>query len=198
VLLTVTQRRLSDRDEMCSVAGGWHTHLDILLDNLHGRTPRAFWSAHTKVEREYEQSLPREKAIVRVSRDFAAPAERVFDAWVEPDMVSKWLFKTPSGTIVRADIDARAGGSYSIVDRREDGDVEHRGAYLEFDRPRRLVFTVQVPKYSEEVDCVVIDIVPTSTGCNLVLTHELAPEWVDQTQQGWATLLDALAQVLRV
>jgi len=198
VLLTVTQRRLSDRGEMCNVASGWHTHLDILLDNLHGRTPRGFWSAHSEVQQEYERVLPREKAIVRVSRDFAAPAERVFDAWIEPGVVSKWLFKTPNGTIVRAEIDARAGGSYSIVDRREEGDVEHRGTYLEFDRPRRLVFTVQVPKYSEEVDCVAIDIVPTSTGCNLVLTHELSPEWLEQTRHGWETLFDALAQALRV
>lgn len=35
VLLTVTHRRLANRDEMLSVAGGWHTHLDILLDRLH-------------------------------------------------------------------------------------------------------------------------------------------------------------------
>ena len=55
VLLTITHRRLADRDEMASVAGGWHTHIGILIDRLHGRTPPGFWSAHAKVEGEYER-----------------------------------------------------------------------------------------------------------------------------------------------
>lgn len=194
VLLIVTHRRLADRGEMCSVAGGWHTHLDILADNLHERTARPFWSSHSEVEAEYERALPSQAAIVRVSRDFAVPAERVYDAWTDPRVASKWLFTTPNTEIARADIDPRTGGRYSIVDRRDGEDIEHCGRYLEADRPRRLVFTLQVPKYSDQVDCIAIDIVPTSAGCNLVLTHELSPEWKEQTRQGWETLLEALAK----
>lgn len=194
VLLIVTHRRLANRGEMCSVASGWHTHLDILADNLHERTPRPFWSSHSRLEADYERTLPKQLEILRVTRDFPAPAERVYDAWIEPSMVSAWLFKTPDGEIVRADIDARPGGSFSIVDRRNGEEVEHCGSYVEVDRPRRLVFTVQVPKYSPQVDCVAVDIVPTRTGCNLVLTHELAPEWVEQTREGWEMLLDTLAK----
>jgi uncharacterized protein YndB with AHSA1/START domain len=55
VMLTITHRRLADRREMAGVAGGWHTHVDILIDRLHARTPPGFWTAHAKVEREYEQ-----------------------------------------------------------------------------------------------------------------------------------------------
>lgn len=194
VLLVVTHRRLADRDEMRSVAAGWHTHLDILADNLHERTPRPFWSSHSKLEAEYKRALPDQLAIVRVSRDFPVPAERVFDAWIEPRVVSTWLFKTAE--IVRADIDARTGGSFSIVDRRNGEDVEHCGRYLEVERPRRLVFTVQVPKYSPQIDCVAVDIVPTSSGCNLVITHELSPEWAEQTREGWEMLLEALSKRL--
>jgi hypothetical protein len=43
---------------MLSVAGGWHTHLAILGDNLEGRTPRPFWSTHAKAEAEYARRLP--------------------------------------------------------------------------------------------------------------------------------------------
>lgn len=194
VLLIGTHRRLTDRGEMCSVGSGWHTHLDILSDKLHERTPRPFWSSHSKLEAEYKRALPDQLAIVRVSRDFPVPAERVFDAWIEPRVVSTWLFKTAE--IVRADIDARTGGSFSIVDRRNGEDVEHCGRYLEVERPRRLVFTVQVPKYSPQIDCVAVDIVPTSSGCNLVITHELSPEWAEQTREGWEMLLEALSKRL--
>jgi uncharacterized protein YndB with AHSA1/START domain len=55
VLLELTHRRLPDQAEMISVAGGWHTHLGILIDNLEGREPRPFWSTHAKLEEEYRQ-----------------------------------------------------------------------------------------------------------------------------------------------
>lgn len=58
VLLALTHRRLGDRTVMVSVAGGWHTHLAILADNLNGVTPRPFWSTHEKAAAEYERRIP--------------------------------------------------------------------------------------------------------------------------------------------
>lgn len=60
VLLVLTHRRLGDRATMLSVAGGWHTHLGILIDHLNGRDPRPFWSTHARLEAEYERRLPAE------------------------------------------------------------------------------------------------------------------------------------------
>jgi uncharacterized protein YndB with AHSA1/START domain len=60
VLLVLTHRRLPDRATMISVAGGWHTHLGILLDHLNGREPCPFWSTHTRLEAEYDRRLPAE------------------------------------------------------------------------------------------------------------------------------------------
>ena len=57
VLLTLTHRKLS-RDDMVSVAGGWHTHLDILVDRLEGREPAPFWSTHSRLEGEYQSKIP--------------------------------------------------------------------------------------------------------------------------------------------
>lgn len=53
VRLVLTHRRLSSSDEVLSVSGGWHTHLDILEDVLDGRQPGAFWTMHTPIEEEY-------------------------------------------------------------------------------------------------------------------------------------------------
>lgn len=59
VLLTLTHRRITTREMMSSVCGGWHTHLDILIDVLQEREPQPFWSRHTAIEAEYETRLPR-------------------------------------------------------------------------------------------------------------------------------------------
>ncbi|MBW8726881.1 MAG: SRPBCC family protein [Inquilinus limosus] len=56
ILLAVTHRRLGT-DQMASAAGGWHTHLDILVDRMHGRVPQPFFIIHTPLEAEYEARI---------------------------------------------------------------------------------------------------------------------------------------------
>lgn len=55
VQLQITHSRLTQADQKLSVAGGWHTHLEILLAQLESRTPPPFWSTHTKLEAQYER-----------------------------------------------------------------------------------------------------------------------------------------------
>jgi uncharacterized protein YndB with AHSA1/START domain len=132
--------------------------------------------------------------IVKVTRRLAASAERVFDAWLDPKAVGRWLFSTPAGKVVRVEIDAKIRGRYVIVDRRDVGDVEHTGEYLEIDRPRRLVFTFAVPMYSTTSTHVSIEIVPLSaSSCECTLTHEgVYQEYASRTQEGWTKILDGL------
>jgi uncharacterized protein YndB with AHSA1/START domain len=137
--------------------------------------------------------------LVRVTRRYGAPAERVFDAFLDPDRAGRFLFATPAGQMVRAEIDARVGGRYTFTDRRDGEDVEHVGEYLEIDRPRRLVFSFSVDGFATDADRVTVDIVPLEAGCELTLTHEMKPEWsgyAGRTSEGWAMILDGLSTVL--
>ena len=134
---------------------------------------------------------------LQVRKSFTASPERVFDAWIDPDKAPKFLFATPDGKITRCDIDARPGGRFTIVRRDEQGDTEHVGEYEVVDRPRRLVFTFGVPRYSSEMTRVSIDITPTSSGCDLTLTHEgVLPDWAEKTKEGWTMILDSLAKAV--
>lgn len=132
----------------------------------------------------------------RLTRRFSASPERVFDAWLDPEKAGRFLFATEDGEMVRVEIGPRVGGRYSIVDRRDGEDVEHTGGYLEIDRPRRLVFTLQVPKYSRTVDRVTVEISPAGSGSELTLTHMVTPEWADQVEEGWTAILDGLTRLL--
>jgi uncharacterized protein YndB with AHSA1/START domain len=137
---------------------------------------------------------PDARPTVQVKKQLTASAERVFDAWLDPKSAGRWLFATATGQMVRVEIDARVGGQFIFVDRREGQDIEHCGEYVEIDRPRRLVFTFGVPKYSSETTRVIIDILPRDTGCELTLTHEgVLPEYADRTERGWTDILGRLA-----
>jgi uncharacterized protein YndB with AHSA1/START domain len=137
------------------------------------------------------------RATVQVKHRFTASSERVFDAWLDPNRAGKWLFATPTGQMVRVEIDPRVGGKFKFIDRREGEDIDHIGEYLEIDRPRRLAFTFAVPKYSKEFTRVMIDIVPAGAGCELTLTQTgVLPEWAKPSESGWGTILSALAKSL--
>jgi uncharacterized protein YndB with AHSA1/START domain len=135
-------------------------------------------------------------ATVRVKHRFTVSAERVFDAWLDPAKARRFLFATPTGQMVRAEIDPRVGGQFTFTDRRDGEDVDHTGEYLEIDRPRRLVFTFMVPKYSSVVTRVTIDIVPLESGCELTLTHEgVLKEYEEGSKEGWSRILAGLATI---
>lgn len=142
---------------------------------------------------------PSEPIVLRVVRRFQASPERVFDAWLQPAMARQFLFATAEGEMQKVEIDARIGGGFVIVERRGEVLAEHYGIYLEIDRPRRLVFAFSAEKPDPDADRVAIDIVAHGSGCELTLTHHMAPEWkdyVERTQSGWTSIVEGLARVL--
>jgi uncharacterized protein YndB with AHSA1/START domain len=133
----------------------------------------------------------------RVTRRFSASPQRVFDAWLDPQTARKWLFATTMGEIVCAEIDAREGGWFYIVERHGGANIEHIGEYLEIVRPRRLVFTLSAEKYTLDFERVTVALNPHPTGCELSLVHESRPELVTKLTHDWTECLDGLAAALR-
>ena len=135
-----------------------------------------------------------------VTRRFVASAERVFDAWLDPNKINGFMFgpNLRDEEVVRIAVDAHVGGAFSFVVRRQGEEIDHVGEYLEIDRPRRLAFTWGVAP-AESSSRVFIEITPLEQGCELTLTHELDPAWaayVDRSRDGWTKMLDALNQLL--
>lgn len=140
-----------------------------------------------------------EPVALTVRRDYAASPERVFDAWLDPEIAPRFLFATPDGEMIRCEIDPRVGGHGLIVERRPGGDAAHRLRYERIDRPRRLVFLFAADPAGEgEWTRVTVEIAPLDGGCTLTLTHEMDPRWADyeaRTRQGWTMILDSLARI---
>jgi len=138
---------------------------------------------------------------VRVTRAFSASAERVFDAWLDTAMIGRWMFGLAlrEEEVLRIAVDARAGGSFSFLVRRQGQEIDHVGEYLEIDRPRRLVFTWGIREHLPDTSRVTIEIMSKGTGCEVTLIHELHPDWADyasRTEEGWTKMLGVLGAVL--
>ena len=136
---------------------------------------------------------------VRAVRYFEASPERVFDAWLVPRTLGQWMFgpRVREENVVRLDVDPRVGGSFSLKVERNGEIIDHVGQYLEIERPYRLVFTWAIKGQSDdEPSQVRIDIATSGSGCVLTLVHSMDAKWAEyaqRTQDGWNTMLDALA-----
>jgi uncharacterized protein YndB with AHSA1/START domain len=141
--------------------------------------------------------MPSENVQARVTFQFNASAEAVFDAWITASKIRQW-FSPGMGEVTRALVDPREGGIFSFVQLRGMDGVEHNGTYEQFVRPTRLMFTWQV-KGTPDVSRVSVDINPNDTGCQLQLTHELQPHWAsykEKVEASWTKMLAAMATTL--
>ena len=146
---------------------------------------------------------------VRVSRFIRAPRQRVFDAWLKPEIRRKWWFTSRGPVPTACEIDARIGGSYCIKQIGSDCDTPGiaadyewimQGEFLEIDAPQRLVFTWNVNHPGEPIsdEHVTVEFTEAKGGTDVVITHEgiLSTKLRDGTEEGWTKLLELLAPVM--
>jgi uncharacterized protein YndB with AHSA1/START domain len=138
---------------------------------------------------------------VSVTRQFTAPPEKVFDAWLDPDMIGRFLFgpQLREEEVLHLTVNAHVGGAFSFLVRRHGAEIDHVGHYREIDRPRKLVFTWGIAGESADAGVVTIEIAVTGTGSQLTLTHEMDAKWADyasRTEAGWTKMVGALAKEL--
>jgi uncharacterized protein YndB with AHSA1/START domain len=152
--------------------------------------------------------MPPQAITVHETHSFNVPAERVFDAWLNPAQAGRFLFATRPGVVMHCEIEPEVGGSFMVRDRRPnpDGDesffeTQHRGVYVEIERPRRLVFDFSVDPFSSTTTRVTIEVKPAPGGCELHLTHDLgdtdtAATYAERTRRGWSEMLRQLDKVV--
>lgn len=137
---------------------------------------------------------------IEVTRDFAAPPERVFDAWLGKQW-GAWL-PPATGTCEVLSIDPRVGGTYEVAMRFDSGnEVTITGEYLAIERPRRILLTWQgsytLHPLKIEVLCEPIAI---GTRLTLVQTGFVADDMREGYRAGWTGpggAFDKLAEQLR-
>jgi uncharacterized protein YndB with AHSA1/START domain len=86
---------------------------------------------------EADPNLP----TIRIIRDFDAPPDKVFRAWIEPELVAQWL--GPKSTEMRIEQwNARTGGNYRYAALQDGQEVAtFYGSFHEVRQNERLVQT---------------------------------------------------------
>ncbi|MDG1995712.1 MAG: SRPBCC domain-containing protein [Emcibacteraceae bacterium] len=134
--------------------------------------------------------------VFKLSREFKTPAERVFDAWLDPKNVGNWLFGTPDGKEKGSKVDPRVGGNFEIGEMRGDEFANHVGTYHEIERPYRIVFSYYYETENEELSStVIVELTDAGNGCIVHITHEMDDiyaEYEESTMEGWTMILNGL------
>jgi uncharacterized protein YndB with AHSA1/START domain len=131
---------------------------------------------------------------------YNVPAERIFDTLSDPNKAKKFMLRTVTGKVLKAEIDPREGGEFVFIERRPSGDAAHYGRYVAISKPKRIAFTFAVVKDAAESDLVTITITQLKQGSEVTLTHEIKAEFEhlkERVQEGWDGILDGLGEALR-
>ncbi|MGI3126464.1 SRPBCC family protein [Nitratireductor sp. PBL-C9] len=76
-----------------------------------------------------------------LARIIAAPREKIFRAWTDPEILKQWFVPKP-WTIARAELDVRPGGKSLIVMRDPEGnEYPNPGVFLEVVENEKIVTT---------------------------------------------------------
>jgi len=147
-----------------------------------------------------EKSRNMAKNIVKLHRVFAAPVERVFKAFTDPDAMASWL--PPYGFVCKVhSMDLKIGGKYKMTFTNFTTGNGHSfgGEYLEISPNERLKYTDQFddPNLPGEM-ITTIELKRVICGTELFATQEGIPDAIptEMCYLGWQESLDKLKRLV--
>lgn len=135
---------------------------------------------------------------LQLKRTFKAPRQRVFQAWTEPQQMSRWSAPTDDFEVA-AEVDLRVGGKYRIQMTHKGGNVHVAyGEYREIQPPEKLVYTWGWEDGSVTDTLVTVEFRDLGNETEVVLTQErfANTEWRDKHNEGWTGCLARLEKLL--
>jgi len=135
---------------------------------------------------------------VNIKKTIKAPIEKVFDAWLDPAMLTRFILPDPAMPQPEVQNDPREGGRFTIIMHVGEDKLPHAGTYLTIERPNRLKFSWE-SAYSPDDSAVTLDFTAIDANTTAVeLTHVkfLHEEARSDHEGGWGNILDKLEEVI--
>jgi len=136
---------------------------------------------------------------INIDKIIHAPIEKVFDAWLNPKMLSVFMIPMPGMPESDVENDAREGGYFTIIMHAGDENITHTGKYVEISRPDKLVFTWESRYSVVDNSTVTLNFTKVDDNkTNISLTHV---KFIDEEarsghEEGWSNVLDKLNEVM--
>jgi uncharacterized protein YndB with AHSA1/START domain len=145
--------------------------------------------------------------VLRMTRRFDVPPEKVFDAWTDSRLTRLWLFTSIQSEKNVTEIDVRVGGKWKMTDTRGGTDYTAVGEYLEVDRPRKLVFTFGMPQFGPNFDTITVELEAVGAGTLMTfiqsgkdIAEEVAKVPAGEmggSETGWHYMFLGLAEIVQ-
>lgn len=121
---------------------------------------------------------------ITVTRTFAAPRERVFAAWTDPQDFAVWFgssqVSVPQDSLV---LDVRPGGRWSAVMELPDGGtINWEGEFTEVAPPERLALTITDQPGEDPGAPLVVTFAAVDGGTEMILVQD-APEFTEEQRE---------------
>lgn len=140
---------------------------------------------------------------IEIRRTFEAPLALVWEAWTDPDQLTKWW--GPKGFTTRDSItmDVRPGGVFALTMVGPDGSrFDDNGHFQEVVENQRLAFGGDVPNMdvlkSAYTEVTFTDLGDGRTEVFVVSTMMAADSMPEMARQGWSSQFDKLDELLAV
>jgi uncharacterized protein YndB with AHSA1/START domain len=135
---------------------------------------------------------------VLCSRWYAAPAELIFRAFTEPQLLERWFCPSPQAAVRVEQCEPRPGGTYRFVYHFPGANTRTvTGEYLIVTPAQQLIFTWtwEPPDPNAGIlTLVTIDFAELDTGTQVSVRHERfpTPEMRSSHESGWTSTLARL------
>lgn len=133
-----------------------------------------------------------------LTRTIPAPRKEVFEAWLSPKALERFMCPAEGMTVPKVEVDARVGGSFLIVMAAGGKEIPHRGEYKTIDRYKRLAFT-WLSMHTVPGSLVTIDFRekrPNETEVTLHHVGLASEETRKSHESGWGAILQKLGAQL--
>ncbi|MEE9447381.1 MAG: SRPBCC domain-containing protein [Arenicellales bacterium] len=135
---------------------------------------------------------------VNIQHTLHAPIETVFDAWLNPELLSQFILPMSGMAHPKVEIEAKQGGKFTIIMQVGDQKIPHTGEYIEVDRPNKLVFTWVSPATSDDSTVTLNFKAMSSNTTEIHLSHVTFPDEQSRSSHegGWSNILSSLAKLI--
>lgn len=108
-----------------------------------------------------------------ITRTIAASRQTVFDAWLSPETLAKFMRTAADGLLPpKVETDPVKGGKFLIVMMSGEKEIPHTGTYLEVAPYSRLSFTWESP-HSVDGSVVTLDFAELDAGTTEITLHQV-------------------------